>query len=743
MPQIPDWTAVGTATPTPSYRRVIPDQSGEIAAHGADTLGQAIEDVSNDQYAQGQKLLAAKGENGVLDHRLAVQNAAESMRQQIATGDVPYAQARAKFDEQVQQIPAPQFDGLNPVVADSLQRETQRSVAAAQFGIDGAVVSAQKDDFKAQFGAGLDKLGKLAGMPDANIDDINTQAEVFRPLGRSAGLPEAYIDKTLQNFKDANWFNQATQRSMESKESLPALSDLQHDLTDQDGFYAGKLDTDKRNILLRGVTNDQIVLQNRMEHEQDKREVKAQGALRQIDEQISSGIPATSNMWSQWESVTKGTSAEPEFQQSMKDEDTVQQVLRAPIDQQMKYVQDKASDLQQNGGSMRDRANLMRLQTAVNQNVNLLEKAPLLYSANRNGTEVAPLDLTSMNTPDGKQAVTAAISDRMATLETMRKQYGPAVNIQPLLPQEASMLSTQLQQDTPGQRAQLLTTMRGSFNNDDAYQAVMRQIAPRSPVTAIAGQMIGSSAPASTPVWFDNQFAPQTPDVEKVLRGEALLNPAAGGKEAAEAQEGGKGTMKGGMPLPPDNDTREYGEGLRSIFGKAAIGLFAGRPQLADAYFSVFKSADAALRADAGDMKGLANHTVEQQALKIALGNQVDFNGSTLSVPAGMDPTRFTGLARNAVADAAAAMKAPPDWQDRIRGYQLREVGGLGSGRYELTNGNVPIMRPDRRGPFTIDLRNQYLPGTSGAQTGTNAGVAPIDPNNKVAMARALAQQPQ
>lgn len=736
MPQIPDWTAVGAQTPTPSYRRVQPDESGEILAKGAGSLGQGLETAANDDYVQGQKLLAAKGENAVLDHRLAVQNAAETMRQQVASGDVPYDQARATFDQQVQQIPAPQFDGLNPVVADSLQRETQRSVAAAQFGIDGAVVAARKDDFRAQFGAGLDKLGKLAGMPDANIDDINNQAEVFRPLGRSAGLPEAYIDKTLQNFKDANWFNQATQRSMESKESLPALGDLQHDLTDQDGFYAGKLDTDKRNILLRGVTNDQIVLQNRLEHEQDKREVKAQGALRQIDEQISSGIPATSQMWQQWEGLTKGTTAEPDFQQSMKAEDQVQQVLRAPIDQQMKYVQDKASDLQQNGGSMRDRANLMRLQTAVNQNVNLLEKAPLLYSANRNGTEVAPLDLTSMATPDGQQAVSATISDRMATLETMRKQYGSSVNIQPLLPQETAQLTNQLQQSTPTQRAQLLTTLRNSFNNDDAYQAAMRQIAPRSPVTAIAGQMIGSQAPASTPAWFDNKYAPQLPDVERVLRGEALLNPAAGGKEAAQDQEAGKGAMRGGMPMPDDRQ-------LRITYGQAANGLFPDRPQLADAHYSVFKSAYASLLAEKGDMKGTGDPALEQQALKIALGTPVDFNGSRVSVPSGMDPTRFNGLVRNAVADAASSMQAPPDWQARIRGYQIREVGSLGSGRYELTNGSAPLMRPDGKGPFMIDMHNQYLPGTPGATSGQNAGVAPLDPNDKVAMSRAAAQQPQ
>lgn len=868
MPKIPDWTAVGTATPTPSYRRPFLDQSGEIIAHAIGEAGQGLEQAANTQYTTNVNMARAQASNALLDNEIAVKTQTEQIRQKVASGDLPWNQAAQSFDDWNSQQTAPDIQNLDPVGQENFQKGLKRNVFAGQQAVLGITQTGQRQAFSDQFDAAQDKLGKLAGMPGADVDDINSKMDAYRPLALEAGIPAPTVDKAIQNFKDRNWLNQATQRSMEVKDDMSGLQQLQKDLTDKDGLYAGKLDTDKRNIVLRSVINDQMILQNRAEHEQDKREAKAQSTLGRIDEQISSGIPATPDMWSQWEATTKGTTAEPEFKQRLQDEDQVQQVLRQPIDQQLKYVQDRVTDLQQNGGSLRDRANIMRLQTAVQQNVNLMEKAPLIYAANRNGTQVQPLDFSSIGSSEGQQAVGANVADRMSTLEAMRKQYGSQVAVQPLLPQETAQLTAQLQQSTPTQRAELLTTLRNSFNNDDAYQAAMRQIAPRSPVTAIAGQMIGSQAPASTPVWFDNKYSPQVPDVERVLRGEALLNPAAGGKEAAAEQESGKGAMRGGMPMPDDKQ-------LRITYGQAANGLFPDRPQLADAHYSVFKSAYAALLAEKGDMKGTGDPALEQKALRIALGTPVDFNGGMLSVPSGMDPTRFNGLVRNAVADAVSAMsgpspqqifdrnaqyvgkppaggyltklspadeqkfqtwardnkapvdsspttdydmrgfwqglqtgdphaktavnpndhqlhfsdywktpyhksfsadsqwatdgapkwndkdqlvspggqivfderaqppRVPADWQDRIRGYQLREVGSLGSGRYELTNGSAPLMRPDGKGPFMIDMRNQYLPGTPAATSGKTAGVTPPDPMDKVAMARAAGQQPQ
>lgn len=728
MVQIPDWTSIAPAVPTPSYRRVQVDESARGIDEQISNLGQGLEQVGNQDYARNVNFARAQASSALIDHELAVKTQTEAIRDQVAAGQISWDQAPKVFNDWYQKQQAPAIQGLDPLGQETLERGMKRNALGGALAVQGIAAAGRKQAFADNFDTTMGTLGKLAGMPGADVQSVNNQIDAYRPQALEAGIAPAIVDKAIQGFKDRNWLNQATQRSMEAKESLPALQQLQHDLTAADGFYAGRLDTEKRDMVLRTVINDQMILQNRAEHERDKREAKAQGAIGRIDEQISSGIPATSDMWDAWQRTTQGTSFEDDFKQRLKDEDQVQQVLRQPIEQQMSFVQQRAAQLESQGGTLRDRANLIRLQTAVNQNANLLEKAPLLYAANRNGTEVHPLDFSALNPPnpiaaaiggaqgaqqpDPRAQFQAQVSDRMATLKAMRTQYGPQVTPTPLLPQEAAALAGQLDSAVPADRAKMLIALRGATGDDQAYQNMMRQIAPHSPVTAIAGMMVSNNAPAATPVYFDPAFAPKIDDVTHVLRGEALLNPASGGKAAASEQEGGKGTMKGGMPMPPDQDTQKLGDGLRSLFGREAggqFGLFRDRPQLADDYFSVFKAAYASLLAEKGDMRGLGDPTVAQQALKIALGNHVDFNGYETAVPAGMDPSHFPGLVRNAVQATAAQLKASPDWEERLQGYTLRELGQVGSGQYQLMSGNKPLSTPDGSKPFTIDLRDQYL----------------------------------
>lgn len=707
---LPDYTDLGQA-PTPTDRApIVEDNSTEVLGQGVERAGMIAVDAQKEAQdkadVEAKNLARAQSANAAIDHEIAVRNVTDNIQQQVQSGQLPYAQASAEFKKQSLAIPVPQITNLDPVGKENYGKLLRRNLMTSQLAMNGIVRTAQKNDYLDQFEAARDKLDKLAGMPGANIDDINGRLEAFKPLALNAGIPAEKVDKAIQDFKDRNWLNQATQRAMESKESLPALKTLQQDLTSADGFYAGKLDTEKRNTVLREVTNDQIMLQNRIEHEQDKREMKAQSALNRMDEQISTGVPATPDMWDQLQQTVKGTSFEAEGAQRLKAEQQVQDVLRQSPTDQVKYVQQKTQDLMTNGGTMRDRANLMRLSAAVNQNQQLMEKNPLLFAANRNGTTPQPLDLSGMGTPEGQQTIGATVADRMATLATLRKQYGPQIGLQPLLPQESAQLTNVLQSSPPAQRAQLLTGLHQSIGNDEAYQAIMREIAPHSPVTAIAGSMLGNAAPNNQPTWFDPKLAPTAQDATTVIRGEALLNPGLNGAEAGKEEEKGRGAIKSGMPLPPDAGVA----GLRFRFGRAAGELFAGRPDLADAHYSVFKAAYASLLAQKGDMKGQGDPTLEKQALKIALGNQADFHGQTLAVPAGMDPSKFEGNVEAAVAAAAKSYQAPGDWADRIRGFQLQEMGGLGSGQYKLINGNTELVRPDGKGLFVVDLRKQYLP---------------------------------
>src|SRR3546814_18265350 len=86
------------------------------------------------------------------------------------------------------------------------------------------------------------------------------------------------------------------------------------------------------------------------------------------------------------------------------------------------------------------------------------------------------------------QAMGAAIQDRMDTIAAVRGAYGPGVQVHPLLPQESKMLANAVQALPPDKLNPLFGMLRQSIGSDDAYNAVMQQIAPDSPPNAHPGQ---------------------------------------------------------------------------------------------------------------------------------------------------------------------------------------------------------------------------------------------------------------
>lgn len=291
------------------------------------------------------------------------------------------------------------------------------------------------------------------------------------------------------------------------------------------------------------------------------------------------------------------------------------------------------------------------------------------------------------------------IRDRIASAPALSKQIGGFV---PLLSRgEAAQLSQSFQGMTPADRLKALNTLNMSIDDDRGFQELLRQVMPGSPVTAVVGNQVSATNPHEAPVWFDHQFA-QTPiDQARILQGEQLLNPQ-GSEE--------KGSKKP-FPIPQDGGPM----GLREQFAQKTGDLFRSRPELGEAYYQTFKSAYAALLSEKGDMSGNGQSTLQKQALQIALGNTTSVQGGMVSVPQGMDPSRFQGLLDKAVQTRAAQYNAPEKWIDNIKGYGVRELGALGSGRYMLTMGNAPILRPDGKGFAEVDVNREFLP-SRGAQ---------------------------
>lgn len=332
---------------------------------------------------------------------------------------------------------------------------------------------------------------------------------------------------------------------------------------------------------------------------------------------------------------------------------------------------------------------------AAEQSLQARQKDPAQFAID-SGTGWKPLDFSR------PADAIAGLKSRSNTAGDISQQVGIPVPI--LTKTETKQLSEVLTNATPAQRLGLLDAMHSGLGDERTYYNVLHQVLPHSPVTAIAGAKVGQPDPAHTPVWYDPKFLASPADAAAILRGEQLLNPAKG---QAQVEKGG---FKSGFPMPPDAG----GAGLLGYFQRNANNMFAGRPQLGDATYTAFRAAYAAMASDKGDMSGAPNRDLMEKAFKAVIGQTHDFNGRTISVPAGMDPTRFEGLADKAVGSMAVHMGAPADWKSRMSGYQLQEVGGLGSGTYQVLNGNALVTINGE--PLVIDLGRQYSgPGAHGS----------------------------
>jgi hypothetical protein len=690
--------------PLGNFGNVVAQPQQQAQVPGSDGIGQAVSragavgtQIANQLMQEQAEMARIKASNAFLDHQIFVKNQTQDISDRIARGELPYRDAPKVFKEEIGSQPMPEVDGMQPAEHENLLRGIRRNIAGAEFTISRVVEGAQRADFKGQFGAALDKLGKLAATPDADIEKINQQAELLTPLAKKAGIQENVFGKTLQDFKDKNWTNDATQRAMQSKDDLDQIQQLEHDLTASDGFYANKLDTDKRNLVLRGVINDRIRIENRQQHDVDRREAKAEKTLEEVDRQIASGIPMKPEDALTWSEKVKGTSSEAGFQQRIQEEMQVQQVLRLPIDQQKTFVQQKESDLMNGGGTVRDKANVGRLKSAVDQNIKQLQNAPLLFAQNRTGQAVKPLDIPSLLDPNGGakliEQMGEQMGERVATVGALQKQYGPQVKMHPLLPQEAEVLVKVLGEATPKQQAALFSVLRTSFNDDAAYTSTMQQIAPDSPVKALAGAIYAKQRGITLErKWYGTESVASSTDVaETLLVGDSIVN-----KSRAQKAEDGMGKS---MYLPPLN-------AFKTSFESVASDLYRGGRsaaqetdlQAAYTYYVGRASQIGRLTSSATDIdSGLV-----KEALAATVGEPINFNQhGMITAPWGMSKESFK---RNISASFEKTIEEhgiPKSEAYQFESYGLMHYRG---GTYVPTLGGLPMVDPKTGKPLMLDV---------------------------------------
>jgi hypothetical protein len=670
MPKIPIGN-FGNVIAQPAPHVQVPsaaNNAGAMIAQAADNAMRTMGGLIDEEQRKQEEIDRSRAMVAISNHQSAVQDELDGMKEKLATGDISRGEAPKVFSEAIAKIREQNValvpEWLSAQAGTRIQSVEQR----AMHGLNQLMEGQRRQELAGNLETIRDMMAKDAGRPGADIDKLNAEFEIAaKHLGPQAGIGSDKVGKLVQDFKDRNWFNQAQARAMGARDSLDDLKAMEKELADGNGFYAGKLDADKRNVLMSSVLSKRMRLETKIQTEANRLEAKAERAIAHIDQQISSGVPATPDMWMQWERETQGTTQADVFKERLKSEQEVQRLLREPLEKQSAFIQEREAALLQGGGNLRDKANLDRLKRVFDNNRKQLEDAPLLFAQNRTGDVAKPLDLSMLVDPAKGQEMSSLIGERVATVNALRSQYGDIVKPRVLLPHEAEALSKTLDKLAPDQQVAIFRGMRMAIGDDASYRGALSQIAPDSPVKALAGTLAAHGADyLKSNLFSPDESISARQTAQLALLGESLLNPNKGQK----AGDGKTNTWI--MPKKADMLRR---------FNDKVGDTFAGTPQAMDAQFEFVQATYAGLMASRGGAKNpeIVDAALFEQAIERTTPVIKQGGASFLKPVVGMSDEQFREKLRAAL---------PEDLKHQYDRLPLRNVR---SNQYVILNGARPL----------------------------------------------------
>lgn len=665
----------------PAVPRVLPDaQQNRVITMDTRAQNQAAQQLAGDvqrsaygildqRRQEDQALARVKASNALFERETQISTINSDLAEQVRLGTLSHDKLEEAYTSAVQKLEPLQFSGLSEPEIERMGLAQQRLQLAGQEGVRKLAIGARTDAAKGDLATRLDLIGKEAAMPGVDIGKLNSRldGEDMDMAGRLA-YGEMWPAKK-QEAKDANWTTQATQRVVAARDGLGTLQQIEHDLTAADGFYAGKLDPEKRNQLLNTVTGRIYQVKEHAQRQAEMREMKAMRVLDQMDKQAATGIPPSVAEQTRWQASLSGTSFAGEYNTRIKQMNEVQQVLRLPLADQQAYIQQQRQHMAANGASVDQVNNLERLDRAVNSNMQQMRDQPLEWNATRTGTQVEPLDFSGIGTPEGQMTLVGQLGGRFDTLNAMRRQVGIEVSRNPFLPQEASMLTAALNQFDDGTKLQILGVIASAAPSGNDLTGTLKALTADKPQLLMAGLAQAQQLKASD----GTQVAPTILQGAKVLADKSSVMPSE--TQMSVAFEG-----LVGQSIPAGTQERERA-------------------------FSVFKSLYAGLAGPAGVVHEQSSEALDEavatKAMDMATGGITNYAGSKVVKPYGWSDSRFSDEVDSQLQGFAESTKLPLTSLERL---PLSPVPGR-DGSYYLMNAGRPQADPQTGNPIVVKLQ--------------------------------------
>lgn len=302
---------------------------------------------------------------------------------------------------------------------------------------------------------------------------------------------------------------------------------------------------------------------------------------------------------------------------------------------------------------------------------------PVAFAEGAGLADVQDLNFQDMN------AFGAELKSRVGVAQTMSGKYGTRYTL--LTNAEAAQMSATMGKMTAPEKAVFLQTVRSSLPDPVAYQSIMSQLRPDSPVTATAGSImaVGGQVKVGRDGMFSNAPSIDATQVaQKVLIGEDLLNPAKGDKAA-------DGKPK--FPMPNEGE-------LRGAWTDYVSTAYAGSPETESASYQAFRAFYAAEVAQSGNYSGEFDEDAAKRAAAAVTGGVVDVNDSPIVLPWGVNEGDTLGQLRRGWEEqsAAAGLTGVP--------FESISLQTVGDGLYAVTAGVGPVRGRDGK-PMVLRVK--------------------------------------
>jgi hypothetical protein len=479
------------------------------------------------------------------------------------------------------------------------------------------------------------------------------------------------LEKAVEDGTQKQLFNGYQTDYLGSQNSGKGLAALERRVT------ADKvLDESRKNVLIGRIQGRQDVLDRRAIAAQERWERNTQRAIDKVNNLTLSGYEPTAEQMQPLVDATKGTHLAGEVQQMIAVANGTRQFRMSTPPQQEAMITQLETEARKDPTKF-DVTVINRFKSIHEAQKRDIKADPITFAVRQglidsSAPAAQPLDLSK---PD---ALGPQLQARFELMRGVQGKYNAPAK--PLTEEEATLLSETLKKANPEQKSQYFAQLSKASGGDyPAYKAMMQQIAPDDPVTAMAGIYAGRNAQTDKAKSVSNYM----------LRGQQILHP--------NKKEDGTPT-KGMLPMPPDKD-------MMQAFSSYEKDAFTGHEQTRNANYQAARAIYAALSVEQGDFSGELKSRRWEGAIELATGGIDTYKGKAVVLPYGYTGSMFNDGVKERIDALVASGRVDDIAARKIRSLPLENIG---DGRYMFRAGDAALIGKDKK-PLIVDF-NVPLP---------------------------------